>query len=74
MQTVYRAVFGAAFILPGHETRALIPGCTDSLAGLLPIVDGLEADHPDIPRHDIDITVRDTFGAHNLSLVRKGIA
>jgi hypothetical protein len=40
---------------------------------LLAIVDGLDADHPDIPRHAIDVTVRDTVGAHNLSLVRKGL-
>jgi hypothetical protein len=73
VQTVYRAVFGAAFIHPGRETRALVPGCTDRPADLLAIVDGLDADHPDIPRHAIDVTVRDTVGAHNLSLVRKGL-
>jgi hypothetical protein len=41
---------------------------------LLAIVDGLDADHPDIPPHAIDVTVRDTVGAHNISLVRKGLA
>jgi hypothetical protein len=29
VQTVYRAVFRAAFIHPGRETRALVPGCID---------------------------------------------
>jgi hypothetical protein len=73
VQTVYRAVFGAALIHPGRETRALVPGCTDRPAELLAIVDGLDADHPDIPRHACDVTVRDTVGAYNLSLVRKGL-
>jgi hypothetical protein len=73
VQTVYHAVFGAALLHPGRETRALVPGCTDRPADLLAIVDGLDADHPDIPLHAIDVTVRDTVGAHNLSLVRKGL-
>jgi hypothetical protein len=73
VQAVYRAVFGAAFIHPGRETRALVPGCTVRPADLLAIVDGLDADHPDIPRHAIDVTVRDTVGPDNLSLVRKGL-
>jgi hypothetical protein len=71
VQTVYRAVFGAALIHPGRETRALIPGYTDRSAEFLAIVDGLDADHPDVLRHAIDVTVRDTVGAYNLSLVRK---
>jgi hypothetical protein len=49
VQTVYRAVFGAALIHPGHETRALVRGCNDGPADLLAIVDGLDADHPDNP-------------------------
>jgi hypothetical protein len=40
-------------------------------ADLLAIVD---AARPDIPRHAIDITVRNTVGAHNLSQARKGLA
>jgi hypothetical protein len=40
---------------------------------LLAIIDGQDADHPDIPHHAIDVTFRDTVGAHNLSLVRKAI-
>jgi hypothetical protein len=64
----------AALIHPGRETRTLVPGCTDRPADLLAIVDGLDADHPDIPRHAIDITVRDTVGSHNLFVVRKGLA
>jgi hypothetical protein len=42
-------------------------------ADLLAIVDGLDAARPDIPRHAIEITVRDTVGAH-LSLARKWLA
>jgi hypothetical protein len=49
VQTVYRAVFGAAFIHPGHETRALVPRCIDRPADLPAIVDGLDADHADTP-------------------------
>jgi hypothetical protein len=63
VQTVYRAVCGAALIHPGRETRALFPGCTDRAADLLAIVDGLGADNPDIPRLAIDVTVRDRVGA-----------
>jgi hypothetical protein len=73
VQPVYRANFGDALIHPRRETRALVPGCTDRPADLLAIVDGLDADHPDIPRHAIDIMVRDTVGAQNLSLVKKGL-
>jgi hypothetical protein len=74
MQTVYCADFGVALIHPGRETRALFPGFTDRRADLLAIVDGLDADHPDISRHAIDITVRDAVSSHNLSLVRQGLA
>jgi hypothetical protein len=38
---------------------------------LLTIVDGLDANRRHIPSHASEITVRDTVGAHNLSLVRK---
>jgi hypothetical protein len=30
-------------------------------------------DHPDIPCQAIDVTVRDTVGVNNVSLVRKGL-
>jgi hypothetical protein len=60
VQTVYRAVSGAALIHPRRETRALVPGCTDRLSDLLAIVYGLDAEYPDIPRHAIDVMVRDT--------------
>jgi hypothetical protein len=73
VQTVYRAVFGAALIHVGRETQALVPGCTNRPADLLAIVDGLDADHPDIPRRAIEVTVRDRVGAHKLSLVGKGL-
>jgi hypothetical protein len=72
VQPVYCAVFGAALIYPGRGTRALVPGL-DRPADLLAIVDGLDAEHPDIPRHAIDDTVRDAVGAHTPSLVRKGL-
>jgi hypothetical protein len=41
---------------------------------LLANVDGLDADHPDIPRHAIDIIDCDTVGADKLSLVRNVFA
>jgi hypothetical protein len=74
VRTVYRAVFGAAFIHPCRTRRALVPGCTARPAYLLAVVNGLDADHPGIPRHAIGINVRDAVGAHNLSLVREGLA
>jgi hypothetical protein len=71
---VYRAAFGAALIHPGHKTRALVPRCSDRPADLLAILDGMDADHPDILRHASFITARDIVGAHHLWLDRKALA
>jgi hypothetical protein len=68
---VNHAIFGAALIHPGRETPAPCPWSIDRLADLLTIVDGLDANRRHIPSHASEITVRDTVGAHNLSLVRK---
>jgi hypothetical protein len=38
---------------------------------LIAIVEGLDADNTDIPRHAIDANVRDAFEAHNLWLGRR---
>jgi hypothetical protein len=74
VKTAYRAVVGAALIQPGCETRPLVPTCTGRPADTLANVNGLDADHPDLLHHAIDVNVRNTVGEQKLSLVRTAIA
>jgi hypothetical protein len=51
-----------------------VPHNTDSPADLLMLIRGLDRDQLDMARHAIDVTVCDTIGSSNLTIVSKALS